>query len=146
MLYKPLISEIEHMRDFLEQGLCDLLAKMELLSKDLDWGIPEGTIENSTKKWGDIFRSTQADTAQKVQSAVSATQGKILSRKTATRHLAPEFGVENVEEELKQIESESQQDMEDELMNFQGQSDIETQNAMKQQPPTAKPPAGGPKK
>ena len=135
MLYKPIISEVQNMRPFLENGICELLERIEMATGDLEWGLPKGTTKLAKKKWGDIFKATQTDIAQKVTSAVSASQARVISRKTSSEFLAPDFGVSNVEEELKRIEEEAQQDMEEDLLRF----DQETNISNKANPPQVKP-------
>ena len=85
-----------------------------------------------------MFTATESDKAQRVTYTGDANDRRIISRKTATAHLAPDFGIKNVEEELEQIESEDEQDREKELMDFKGQSDIEAQNNPKPAPAPAK--------
>ena len=137
MLYRPLIEEVKRMRDFFEQGLCDLLTKMEIAGKEIPYALPSGTIENAKKKWGEMFTSTETDKSQRMATTVQGTQDRIISRKTATKHIAPDFGIKNIEEEIKQIESEGQQDMQDEIINFKQQSDIEAKNNPKPAPKPA---------
>ena len=138
MLYRPSSKEVERMRDFIEAGLCDMLSKIEEVAQKTDFAVPIGTFENCKKEWGDMFTATEADKAQRVSYTVQANESRILSRKTATAHLAPDFGIKNVEEELEQIESEDEMDREKELMDFKGQSDIEAQNNPKPAPAPAK--------
>ena len=139
MLYRPAINEVENMQPFLKEGICELLEKIEAVSQGTEFAIPVGTIANAKKKWGDIFSPTETDKASRVTNALNATQGQMLSRKTATAYLAPDFGVRNVEEELKEIEQDMQSDMEKDIMTFKEQADIDAKNALKTNPPTAKP-------
>ena len=142
MLYRPMIEEVKRMRAFLEPGLCDLLEKLEVLSnnKNLEFKIPPGTIADADKEWGEMFTATEADRSQRVASTVQATEGRIISRKTATKHLSGDFKIENIEDELSEIESESKKDMEQDILSFGAQSKIEADNAPKPAP------AGGAKK
>ena len=142
MLYRPMIEEVKRMRSFLEVGLCDLLMKLEAVSykHNLDFKIPPGTIDKSDKEWGEMFTATEADRSQRVTSTVQATEGRLISRKTATKHLAGDFKIENVEDEIREIESESEKDMEQDILSFGAQSKIEADNAPKPAP------AGGAKK
>ena len=147
MLYRPLIEEVKRMRPFLKEGICELLEKMEVVSKDVPFGLKPGTIEESKKKWGEMVTATETDKAQRVSTTEIAINMRAISRKTATEHIAPDFGIKNVEDEIKQIESEGQQDMEEEILSFKTQSDIEAKNNPKPAPkPAAKPkPKGGKK-
>ena len=100
----------------------------------------KGTTLNVDKKWGNIFNDTEDDVNKKVSSTTTAVLNKVISRKTATEHLAQNFGVKNVEEELNQIDSEKAEEFEDEKL-MQDMLQPKTQ-------PTAKPaakPTGGKK-
>ena len=117
-LYKPVIQYIKKIRPRMKKSICSILTKAEKISNSFPSNIeiPLGTVDETKKKWGEIFEDTPADLTQKVGAVTQAVMSKVLSRKTAVENLAPSFGVENVEEEWKQIESESTQEMEDERL------------------------------
>ena len=131
-LHRPVIQYVKKIRPQIKKAICSILDKLEKISNSAktEYRLPEGTTKLAEKKWGLIFEDTPADVATKVQSASTAVMSKIISKKTATKHLAPSFGIENVEEELKQIDSESEQELEDQqLMAEMGQPAQSTQPA-----------------
>lgn len=128
MLYRPVIEEIKKMRAFLEEGLCDLLIKMETASQDTDFALPPGTIESAKKEWGEMFTATETDRAQRVTSAKEGIEAGIISRETAVKHISQDFGIENIEEELSKIEEDADIQREKDIMSFKAESDIEAKN------------------
>ena len=58
---------------------------------------------NVTTSWPPIFPPTMQDLQQKVQVAVSAAGGNLISRETMTRWLAKDFDIEDIEAEVKKI-------------------------------------------
>ena len=144
MLYRPIIEEVISMRPFLEAGVCSLLNKMEkaCLSGGVPFAIPLGTIENAEKKWGEMITATETDKSQRTTNALQAVEGRIISRESATKHVAGDFGIENVSEEIKRIEKEVEIDEEKEMMNFRDQTKI---SAHFNPPKTQTPKPGGKK-
>jgi len=112
ILHGPLVELVDELRTMIEPCLRNLLVKlgMALIETSSDViDVPKGYQPESvdiTLQWPAIFPLTLEDIAQKVAAAVQATTANILSRESATRWIASEFGIENVEEELKKIESQ----------------------------------------
>lgn len=77
----------------------DILASAQLRGVWLD---PPMMIE-----WPPFFSDSPQDLLNRVQSANQAVQGRLLSEKSATRFLAPSFGVRDADAEGEQIEEES---------------------------------------
>ena len=134
-LFKPVVQFITDKRGFLERGICELMNKMSIVSQKMKtiYQLPESLIEDADKKWGSVFTPTDTDKQIKVGYTVAALQQGAISKKTAVKHLAPDFGVVNVEEELKQIEQEAQDEMDKQLMSMEGEQQIINKN----QPPPA---------
>lgn len=65
-----------------------------------------GTSTNVSLNWPPYFPDTWVDIGLAVTAATSATKGKILSRETAVKNLAPKFGAYNADEEIKRIEED----------------------------------------
>ena len=116
-LHGPVIEKVNSIRPWIKRQICTLLEKIEYVSRIYKTAgyIEPGTIQESDKKWGTIFPPTIADIAQKTAYTGQSVESRIISRKTATKHIAKDFGVENIEEELQQIDAERQQDIQDEL-------------------------------
>ena len=118
-LHKPVIQYIKKIRPQIQSGICDALYVVEGLVKSekvKNIEIAVGDTLNAEKKWGEIFGDTPQDIAQKVGYSATAVGGKILSRKSAIKHIAPNFGVEDVEEEERQIQTETEQEFEDQKL------------------------------
>ena len=118
-LHKPVIQYIKKIRPQIKNGICEALYVVEQLvssRKGSDLGIELGDTEKAEKKWGEIFGDTPQDIAQKVGYSTTAVSGKILSRRSALKHVAPNFGVEDVDEEEAQIEKETKQEFEDQRL------------------------------
>ena len=143
-LYKPVVQKVKQMRPFIKKGICDLMDKVAEISGEVE---PELFLE-ADKKWGPLFSDTVQDITQRVSYTISAVQAQIISKKTATKHLAADFGIKNVEDELKEIDSETQMQMDQEVMQFQKEAKIQDQFQPKPAPAGgAKPkPKAGPKK
>ena len=100
-LYKPVIQYIKKIRPRMKKSICSILYKVEQISNAYPSNIeiPPGTVQETKKKWGEIFEDTPADLTQKVGAISQAVVTKIISRKTALEKLAPSFSVQNVQEE-----------------------------------------------
>ena len=116
-LHQPLIKQIKALRPWLYKPIVTLLEKMGMAGAKFSARevTPPGTFKKSEKKWGNVFSDTPMDITQKVQYTSQAKMEGIIARKTATAHLAPDFGIEDVEKELSMIEQEQQEDLEKEL-------------------------------
>ena len=140
MLNQPLIEEINRMRPFLEKGFCDLLSYLEIVAEGLEWNVPQGTFKSSDKEWGELFRATESDKAQRTTTASTATQGRFLSRETATKYVAQDFNISNAEEELRRIDEEDIRDRENELEDFKRQNNPPPEGVAPSPPTVAGPP------
>jgi hypothetical protein len=113
VLHGPLVELIDELRPSIEKCMKRLLLKMALALLQLrDRGfdtevvIPEGYVPQSmdvSVVWPPIFPLTIEDLQKKVMLATSASNASIISRETAMRWLAKDFGVEDIEEELSKI-------------------------------------------
>lgn len=63
-----------------------------------------GSSSDVTLNWPPYFPDTWADIKLATESATGAVQGRILSRETAVKNIAPKFGAFNTEDELERIE------------------------------------------
>ena len=129
-LFKPVVEFVNEKREILKHGICDLFEKLEQVSVAYKTRVQlePGTIFNADKKWGNIFSDTVFDVQTRAGYTVQLKAEGIISKKTATKHIAPDFGIKNVEEELKQIESEQETERENQLLDFQGEQDIISKN------------------
>ena len=116
VLNAPLVELIDELRTILEPSLINLLIKIALTMLELHargeetiLTVPSGYLPESldlTCKWPPLFPTTIADLTAKVAAASQASSGMLISRESLTRWLAPDFGIENVEEELQKLEAE----------------------------------------
>lgn len=116
VLHGPLVELIDELRSPVEKCMKRLLLKMSMTLLQLrDQGfetevvIPDGWQPSSldvSVTWPPIFPLTIEDLQKKVALATAASNASILSRETTMRWLAKDFGVEDVEEELKKINSQ----------------------------------------
>ena len=141
-LFAPVVQYIKKKRPFLKKGICSLLYKIEEACKSMN--VKEapkpGTIIDGDKKWGSIFTDTVTDIQVRATYTSQLKLDKIISKKTATKHIAPDFGIKNVEEELKQIEKETQEETESELLRFQNENQIQNENDPNANKPNPKKP------
>lgn len=114
VLHGPMVELINELRPMVEQGLINLVSKISISIlqlrnagiADTPVTIPPGWEPKSldiSADWPEVFPMTIEDLAKKVSVANTATSGQFLSRETAMRWLAKEFGIEDVEEELAKI-------------------------------------------
>jgi len=116
VLHGPLVELIEELRPMLEKTLVSLMLKMALVNLILDDQgaqtpvlIPDGYAPASlaiTVQWPEIFPPTMEDLRTKVSIAVQVASANILSRETAMKWVAKDFGVEDIEEELAKISAQ----------------------------------------
>ena len=88
----------------LKMGIATLLASKQGIDTPII--IPPGYQPTSLDiqlDWPPIFQQTIEDLQKKVQVAVSAASGNIISRKTATTFIAKDFGIMDVEAEHQEI-------------------------------------------
>lgn len=67
-----------------------------------------GTAEDIDLRWPDYFKNTPQDVAAAVQSASNA-RGVLVSDRTATRFVAGDFGVEDVDAEVQMLKKEAEE-------------------------------------
>lgn len=113
VLHGPMVELVEELRPQLEKHLQSLILKMAMATLLMNSRgdivpieIPVGYVPKSatlTFVWPPIFPLTMQDLQQKVSIASSATGANLISRETATKWLAKDFGVENIDEELAKI-------------------------------------------
>ena len=118
VLHGPMVELVEELRPQLEKHLQSLLLKLAMTTLLMNSRgdivpieIPAGYVPKSaslTFVWPPIFPLTMQDLQQKVSIASSATGANLISRETATKWLAKDFGVENIEEEIAKIAAQPQ--------------------------------------
>lgn len=113
IMHAPLLELIDELRTVFEPSLKNLLIKLGMTiiafeSEGLDTMIemPQGYQPSSLDlvvRWPAIFPLTLEDIQKKVTAAAAAAGASILSRESALRWLAPEFGIEDIDEELAKL-------------------------------------------
>ncbi len=113
VLHGPMVELIKELRPEVEDRIANLTLKMmaatlQMSSEGMLLAIqpPPGYRPKSlliTTNWAPVFPMTVNDLKEKLSVATSATAANIASREWATRWLAKDLGVENVEEELAKI-------------------------------------------
>ena len=120
LLFKPMIQFIKKRRKPLKRGFCSFIEKMIVANKNLkcNYDINISILEESKKEWGQIFQDTIEDISLKVNAAIAAKQGGIISPMTAIKYIAPNFKVTNPTDELNMIEEAREQEIEQEALAF----------------------------
>lgn len=113
VLHGPLVELVEELRPQLEKHLNSLILKMAMTTLLLNErgemvpiDIPQGYVPKSATiifVWPPIFPLTMEDLQKKVAIASSVAGANIISRETAMKWIAKDFGVEDIEEELAKI-------------------------------------------
>lgn len=115
ILHGPLKDLIDELRGPMGKGLLDLVVKMGLavlISAQrgiaVPFEIPPGFKLQGLPvlKWPAIFPETVQDQQQRIQLAVSASTANIISRRTATRFVSDIFGIDDVDAEVNEINSQ----------------------------------------
>jgi hypothetical protein len=116
ILHAPLVELIDELRLMIEPALKNLLIKMgmtliamERQGLETALEMPAGYVPSSLNfsvLWPHLFPLTIEDLQKKVTAGAQAANAHILSRETITRWLAKDFGVEDIEEELKKIQGD----------------------------------------
>lgn len=113
ILHGPMVELIDEMRPELEDRLISIVLKMYATiihataqgietSFDLTgYQVPENL--NVGIQWNEIFPKTLEDLQKKISIANSASSAQIISRDTAMRWVAKDFGIEDIEAELEKI-------------------------------------------
>ena len=113
VLHGPLVELIEEIRPNLEKSLVSLVLKMAATNMAVSKSggispipIPKGYAPKSLNliaKWPEIFPMTLEDLQKKVSIANSVATANIISRETAMKWIAKDFGIEDIEEEKAKI-------------------------------------------
>lgn len=116
VLHGPMLDLIDEIRPYIEKQLKSLIQKMSAAcvilagqGMQVPIKLPKGFALQSldiTAKWPQVFKLTFKDLLDKVRVAREAADGNIISRKTATRFVADDFGVEDVDAEHAEIASQ----------------------------------------
>lgn len=84
---------------------------------------PDGWITPRMKpSWGRFFEPSSSELKTSVDAAVAARDGRVIANRTAVEHAAHEFGVDDVEVEIEEIEEDAataQQQAQEQLENEQ---------------------------
>lgn len=115
ILHDPLKDLVDELREPCEKILKNLVLKLSLLilmsskrGMPVPIDIPAGYMPTSmdvTLKWPPIFQQTLEDLQKKVALASSAKLGGLIAPRTAVKYVAEDFGIEDIEEELKEIDA-----------------------------------------
>jgi hypothetical protein len=113
ILHGPMVELIEELQPVFEKLFIRLLLKivityLKLVASGVDTGleIPPGWAPQSLNMaavWPPIFPMTMLDLKEKLAVAVQATSASLLSRESATRWIAKDFDIEDIEAELAKI-------------------------------------------
>ncbi len=116
LLNEPLVELIDELRTIFEPKFKNLILKMSLTCLVLNEQgqqtmieTPKGFVPGSTDlmfQWPSIFPPTLDDIAKMTTAANTAATANLISRETLTRWLAPVFNIEDIDEELKKIETQ----------------------------------------
>jgi len=116
VLHGPMIDMINELRPQIEYHLKNLVEKMTVatLVVNRQGGLKAITIPpgftpksfNIVVTWPEIFPLTLEDLQKKVGVASSAATANIISRETALRFIAKDFGVEDIEEEVSKVNAQ----------------------------------------
>lgn len=85
-------------------SLSDVLAKRDVT---LDGGLTMWSPPRLSPLWGAYFAAGPDDTKTSAEAARTALDGKLISKRTAVRWVADDFGIGDVEEELEAIAEEA---------------------------------------
>lgn len=116
VLHGPMVELVDELQPGMEKSIIALMIKMMLATfaviqqggiAPID--IPPGFQPKSldiTTTWPEFFAKTMEDLQKKVGVATQASTANLISRETATRFLAKDFGVENIEEEVAKVNAQ----------------------------------------
>lgn len=112
-LYEPLVDLVDELRTIFEPQLVNLLIRLAMTllvaiikGEETVLEVPKGYKPESldvTTKWPDLFPPTIEDLQKKSMIASTLGNASIFARETMMRWLAPDFGVEDIEEEIKKV-------------------------------------------
>ncbi len=113
VLHGPMVELISELRNPIGDSIKNMVLKMAMANLILvqrrlpaPVNVPAGYKPQSLDieiAWPQIFPMTMQDLQQKVMVASNVTGANIISRETATKWLAKDFGVEDTEEEMQKI-------------------------------------------
>ena len=116
ILHGPFLELIDELRTMVEGRLKNLILKMALTNLVLvkqgepsPVTVPPGYRPDSlalTVLWHPVFRQTMDDLLKKVQVANAASSGNLISRRTGTEFLAQDFGIEDIDAEIDEIDDQ----------------------------------------
>lgn len=116
VLNAPLVELVDELRTMFEPSFRNLLIKIGMTLLHVMAAGAETILEVPPKyspssldlvlTWPPIYPLTLEDLLKKSQIATAITQAKVISHETITHWLAPDFGVEDIDEELAKIEDE----------------------------------------
>ena len=116
ILHGPMVELVDELQPGMEKSIISLMLKMMLatFAVILQGGvspidIPPGFKPKSldiTTSWPEFFAKTMEELQKKVTTVTQATTANLISRETGTRFLAKDFGVDNIEEEVKKVNAQ----------------------------------------
>ncbi len=116
VLNAPLVELVDDLRTSFEPSIKNLLMKIGLTCTLMNAQGFETVITmpddyhpkslNLVAVWPPMFPLTIEDIQKKVMAVTAATGAKVLSRESGMKWIAPDFGIEDLEEEKRKIESE----------------------------------------
>lgn len=116
IMHGPMVDLVKELRPYVKKGLSELITKMAVAiltfdsrGMDMALDIPPGFSPASFAlqfSWPPIFPMTLEDMQKKVAYTTSAAAGRVISEETATRYVAEDFGVEDVEAEIAKIKAQ----------------------------------------
>lgn len=116
VLHGPLVDLVNEMRPQVAEGMKLLLTKMAITllvvnrtGQNQVMTIPpmyQPQSMNITLSWPPVFPMTMQDLQQKVSVASAVSGASLISRETLTQWLAKDFGVEDIDEEIRKINAQ----------------------------------------
>lgn len=113
LMHGPMIELLNELRPSVEESIIDLVTKMAVAilmcnqqGLQTEITIPDGYQPQSltiTAHWPNLFPMTLDDLLKKTQVVIALSQGQIMSQEWATGYIAPDVGVEDIEEERAKI-------------------------------------------
>ncbi len=122
MLMEGLVNNIQAFRTCLTSQLCQMITQMEMVFS----GKIQSSFENENIgfAWYEVITDSALDIYQKAQAAALLIQNKIVSRETILKSFADDFGIQDIEIEIKKIEAETQKDQQNEMNLIKNQTSL----------------------
>lgn len=118
VLHGPLKDLVDELRLAIEKPLKMLILKMGAANilgaeqgMEVPIPLPKGWSLQSLAlelKWPPIFQQTLEDLLKKIQCASQASAANLISRRTGTKFLAEDFGIEDIEAEVEEVNTQVQ--------------------------------------